>query len=236
MNPLGPEIKDGLARIDARFIWHEIRHVFHFEKGFPFTVKELLLRPGKAVREYLFCDRTRLVKPVVFLIFTSLLFTLLAHAFHLRYSFFDISGIGPLQGMVKAGEISDWSNGHLGYTNLFLGVFVALWVRILYRRQGLNLFEIIVLLCYVLGEAILFLGIIMLFTFFVVKTILLAAIMTSTIAVLVYFFYPIWAIGQFFAEKKILAYLRPAAVYVLGIASYQIFLVALAYFLTFAAT
>ena len=61
--------KSNLKRIDRRYISHEIEHVLHLDRGFFYTVKELFLRPGKAVREFLFEDRKKLVKPVLFLIF-----------------------------------------------------------------------------------------------------------------------------------------------------------------------
>jgi len=33
-----------IKRIDAKYLAHEIQHVLHFDKGFPFTFKEILIR------------------------------------------------------------------------------------------------------------------------------------------------------------------------------------------------
>jgi hypothetical protein len=42
-----------LHRIDGHYILHEIEHILHFERGILFTVRELLLRPGKSVKEFI---------------------------------------------------------------------------------------------------------------------------------------------------------------------------------------
>ncbi|WP_392436498.1 DUF3667 domain-containing protein [Cruoricaptor ignavus] len=70
-----------LKRIDAHYIKHEIEHVLHYDKGILFTVKELLLRPGKNVREFFTENRNRLVKPIIFIIVTSLIYSLISHFF-----------------------------------------------------------------------------------------------------------------------------------------------------------
>ena len=54
------------VRVDAHYVSHEIQHLLHFEAGFLFTVRELLLKPGKSVQEFLFDDRSKYVKPYRF--------------------------------------------------------------------------------------------------------------------------------------------------------------------------
>lgn len=65
-----------LKRIDKHYISHEIQHLLHFEEGFIYTVKELLTRSGNSIRMYLDENRNKHMKPVAFLIFTSLLYTI----------------------------------------------------------------------------------------------------------------------------------------------------------------
>ena len=38
--------QSNLKRIDRRYISHEIEHVLHLDRGFFYTVKELIVRPG----------------------------------------------------------------------------------------------------------------------------------------------------------------------------------------------
>ena len=56
-------------RISMQTIYESILAVFNFEKGFSFTVKNLLLTPGKTLSNYLFtAERTKHIKPLNFLI------------------------------------------------------------------------------------------------------------------------------------------------------------------------
>lgn len=62
-----------LQRIDGKYIISEISSVLNFDKGIFFTIKELLLRPGQNVHNFIHKDRNRLVKPVIFIIIHSLI-------------------------------------------------------------------------------------------------------------------------------------------------------------------
>lgn len=213
------------VRVDAHYVSHEIQHLLHFEAGFLFTVRELLLKPGKSVQEFLFDDRSKYVKPIVFLIFTSVIFTLIAHYFHVDYSLFNIDKIEPLKGKIRSKEIGEWTDSHIGYTNLVMGVFIALWVKLFFRKHDHNIFEITILLCFVLGEAILCLGL------FLTVAIVFNSSIPALIGVSFYIIYPIWAIGQFFGERKVTNYVKSALTYVLGNVSYLATLILLAYIL-----
>ena len=57
-----------LKRIDGKYIIHEIEHVLHFERGILYTIRELITNPGQNIRNYLFENRSRLVKPIIFII------------------------------------------------------------------------------------------------------------------------------------------------------------------------
>jgi len=53
-----------LKRISLHDIIHEVFHFFtHLDKGFPYTLKSLMLRPGRMQKEYLDGDRSRHQKP-----------------------------------------------------------------------------------------------------------------------------------------------------------------------------
>jgi hypothetical protein len=216
-----------LKRIDAHYIAHEIQHLLHFEKGFLFTVRELLLSPGKSVRTFIHEDREKYVKPVIFLIICSVIYTTITHFLHIEWSFFNIDKINleEFKNEIRAKEIGNWTDGHLGYTNLIMGIFIGFWIKIFFKNHHYNLFEILVLLCFVLGEAILMLAIVL-----SLANLFNSAII-GAIGALTYFMYIIWAIGQFFGEKKIMNYVKSALTYFLGNMSYLIVLIVIAYFL-----
>ena len=214
-------------RIDRHYISHEIQHLIHFDKGFLFTVKGLLTRPGKSVREFLLKDRTKYVKPVLFLIITSVIFTFTIHSLHIRFSFFNVDEIIPLKGKIRSKEIGEWTDSHSGYAQLIMGIFIAFWIKIFFNKFKYNIYEILVLLSFVLGEAVLIL------TFFTVSAQVFESGYLATFGIIIYFTYIIWAIGQFFGEKKAVNYVKSSLVYFLGNATYMGVLVLIAYLLTF---
>ena len=58
-----------VERISLKSIFDSILATLNLEKGYFFTLKELLLRPGQAIRAYLFTEeRPRYVKPLAFLL------------------------------------------------------------------------------------------------------------------------------------------------------------------------
>lgn len=69
-----------------RITWHELAHhlphaLFHADKGLFYSIKELTLRPGHSIRDYIAGKRVYHFNPLLFLIlmgsFLTLLFTLL---------------------------------------------------------------------------------------------------------------------------------------------------------------
>lgn len=220
-----------IQRIDARYIFDEAQKLFLLEKGFLFTVKELFMHPGRSIRQFLLEDRTKLVKPIVFLFFASLMFTLITRYFIIPFNYFRIDTIPFFHGVIEAKILSDWTNSNLGYTNIFISFFIALWVRILFKKHHYTYFEIVVLLFYILGEAIFLLAI---FTFFIALAknqptiILILAIFVG----LLYQGYPIWAIGNFFTGNKCARYTKALLSYFLGVISYLFFLSLIAYILS----
>jgi hypothetical protein len=221
------EPSKSIKRIDGHYISHEIQHLLHFEKGFLFTIKSLLLRPGKATREFLFQDREKYIKPILFLIFASVIFTFITHLMHVRFRFFNIDDIIPLKGKIRSKEIGEWTDSHVGYAQLIMGIFIAFWVKIFFRKFKYTIYEILVLLSFVFGEAVLIL------TFFNVFAKIFKSQNLALLGLVIYFFYIIWAIGQFFGEKKISNYIKSLLVYFLGNLSYMMALVLIAYLLKF---
>ncbi len=185
-----------LRRIDKKYIYNEIQSLLNLEKGFLLTVKDLLIKPGKSIREYIHQDRQKYIKPIIFLIFTSLIFSFITNSLDINFSLFNIDKIKGFKGKIRSEEIGNWTQNNLGYSQLIMGVFIGFWIKLFYRKSNYNIYEILVLLSFILGEAFIILG-----TF-----ILLAATFKSPvialIGTLIYFIYIIWGIGQFFGEKK----------------------------------
>ena len=200
-----------IKRINVHYIMHEIQHVLHVEKGLIYTVKELLIRPGQRVREYITENRNRLVKPVIFIIITSLIYTVISHYFHLDVGYIefkDTAGSG-------VNIINDWVQNHYGYSNILMGIFIALWTKLFFRKYGYNFFEILILLCFVMGIGML------LFSVFAIAE-GLSHLKLMPISAFVFFVYSAWAIGQFFDKQKFANYLKAFGAYMLGMISFSI--------------
>lgn len=195
-------------RIDRHYVAHEIFHLLHLEKGFLYTARELLLRPGASIRAFVGPERERHMKPVAFLIFSSLLFTLVSHVFHVDETY--NAQVKLSFGKSSINGIMAWVQTHYGYANILSAVFYALSVRLFFRRQPYNFFEVMVLLCFVMGQGMLLLAV-------SAGLVGLVGERAYSIGLVVMGFgYPTWAIGQFFGPKRVGSYVRAFFAYALG--------------------
>jgi len=200
-----------LKRIDGHYIIHEIEHVLHFEKGILYTVKELLIRPGQSVRAFLSDNRNRLVKPIIFIIISSLIYTLINHYFHIEDGY-----VAYIEAQKTAtSTIFEWVQGHYGYANIIMAVFIGLWLRLFFRKSGYNFFEILILLCFIMGIGMLIFSVFALLEGATKFNLKQAAGMAG-------FAYCSWAIGQFFDPRKISGYIKAIAAYVLGMVTFML--------------
>jgi Protein of unknown function (DUF3667) len=198
-----------LKRIDGHYIVHEIVHILHFEKGILYTIRELLLQPGKSIHQFLTENRSRLVKPIFFIIVTSLVYTLVNHFFHVEDGYVKYSDTKESSTVL----IFKWIQNHYGYANIIMGVFIAFWLKIFFRSKGFNFFEILILMCFVMGMAMLIYA-------------LFAALQGIThvdlmqMAGIVGLLYSSWAIGQFFNQWKLSSYIKSFVAYILGMITF----------------
>ena len=129
-----------IKRIDGHYIIHEIEHVLHFERGILYTIKELITNPGQNIRNYLSENRSRLVKPIIFIILTSLFYSLTVSIFHIEDGYVKFEGDETKY--TTQLKITQWIQSHYGYANLIMGVFIAFWLKLFFKKHKLNLFEI----------------------------------------------------------------------------------------------
>ena len=112
-------------------------------------------------------------------------------------------------------SVFEWAAKNYGYTNILMAVFIAFWIKILFIRYGYNFFEILILLCFLMGNGML------IFSFFG----MLDSLTNSKIidkGFLVGILYISWGIGRFFDKGKKVNYLKSLFSYVLGLLSFTI--------------
>lgn len=201
-----------LKRIDGHYIQHEVLHVLHFEKGILYTVKELLLSPGKSVRSFIAENRSRLVKPIIFIILASLLYTVISHFFHIDEGYITVK---DMQNSAVI-SINAWVQSHYGYANIIMGVFIALWLKVFFSKSEYNFFEILILLCFVMGMSMLIFSVFALIEGIThYKTMAFSAVLGLG--------YSAWAIGDFFnSGNRIGRYVKAFTAYLLGMLTFSI--------------
>lgn len=200
-----------VKRIDGHYIVHEIEHVLHFERGIFYTIRELTTNPGENIRKYLSENRSRLVKPIIFIIITSLIYTLLNHFFHVEDGYVKYHEAKPS----TVGSIVKWVQDHYGYANIIMGVFIALWLKLFFRKYNYNFFEILIMLCFVMG-----MGMLIFSVFVILQGLMHFNVMT--VAGMAGISYSAWAIGHFFDKKKVASYIKALIAYILGMITFWI--------------
>ncbi|MCL2414193.1 MAG: DUF3667 domain-containing protein [Bacteroidales bacterium] len=193
-----------LRRIDKYYILHEITDFFRANKGFLYTVKGMLIAPGKTVRQFIATDRHRFVKPITFVIITALIYSLVNYFFQVGIK--DIGIYGDEFG-ATAPLILHWMFvEYPGYSGILTGLFAAFWVKLFFRKSGYNFFEVFILMCFISGISALF-------TVVVIPFQGLADWNIIQISGYVFLIYIAWAIGQFFDGKKIKNYVKGLLAY-----------------------
>lgn len=196
-------------RIDGKYIVQEISSVLSFKKGILFTIKELLIRPGQNIRAFILEDRHRLVKPVIFVIFCSFIYTILQQLLDFEDGYIDFPS-GTQESTSIA--IIKWIQAYYGYANILIAFFIAFWAKVLFRKSNYNFFEVLVLIFFVSGIVMLiylFFGVMEALTNF--KLMYIGGTFT--------FVYASWAIGQFFDGRKIANYVKGFLSYTIGLLS-----------------
>jgi len=203
--------KNQITRIDHHYIIDEITSVISLKKGIFYSIKELLIRPGKNTRIFLREDRSKLVKPVIFVIFCSLIFTILQQLLQ-----FD-DGRSVLDTPIEsyAIKIMEWVQTNYAYSNMIMSAFTAAWIKVFFRKYDYNYYEIVVLILFISGITMIiysFFGILeALFSF---KFFIVGLILGSV--------YLIWAIAQFYDGRKVLNYIKAFLAYLFGLFTFSI--------------
>lgn len=194
-----------LKRIDGQYILQEIGSVLNFKKGILYTIRELLIRPGQNIRAFINEDRHRLVKPIIFIIVCSLVYTIANQLFHFEDGYVHQEGLEDSTTVA----IFEWISRNYGYANIIMGVFIAFLVKIFFKKYEYNFFEILILVCFVMGIVMLIYAV-----FGIIEGVTQVKLMS--IAGMIGLVYSTWAIGQFFDKGKKVNYLKAFLAYFLG--------------------
>lgn len=206
---------NSLKRIDATYIWEEITSVLNFDKGLFYTIRELIIRPGATVKEFLLYDRKRVIKPIFFVVFSSVFFIISQEVFSFQ--------IGSTPTNIESDGIKmifEWTAEHFEIINIIVGFFIGLWTRLFFYKSKFNIYEILILIFFIMGMEnfiYAFLGILESSTGFG----------SNSIAFLLALMYSSWAMGNFFNKNRALSYIKSLLAFTFGLLTYASALVIL---------
>lgn len=203
-----------LKRINASYIRNEIGNILNLDKGIFYTIKVLFIQPGKSIREFLAVDRNRLIKPITFVILTSFFYSIINQFFKIEDQYIQYNELdkNPAITLLK------WIQENYGYANILMGVFIAFSVKLFFRKSKYNFYEILVLLCFIIGMGMLIFSVfIFLEGIFHVKLYLYGNLLAIG--------YTTFAIADFFDRRVIKNYIKSFFAYIIGMFLFFIILV-----------
>ena len=136
-------------RIDWHFLGHELEHsVLHMDRGILYSLKNLMLRPGRFIRDYLEGRRARHVKPFLLIMILAALIVLMS-----KYVLDgDLTGAKLLasaaDGAAAKGDqigarearmgaaINEWMSRHFAASTIMLLPLEAAMFRLAFGRVG----------------------------------------------------------------------------------------------------
>jgi len=137
-------------KLNLHFIWHDIQHgFFHFDSGVLYTAKELYTKPGKSIREFIEGKRVKHFKPISLVIILATLYGVLRHLFH--FSILDKKAVSEIQG-IEYETINEWISHHYYWIILLSIPMFSLASYVVFRKQGYNFIEHIVLNSYMASQ------------------------------------------------------------------------------------
>lgn len=160
-------------RIDWHFLGHELEHsVLHMDRGVFYSLKELMLRPGHLMRDYIQGQRAKQVKPLLLLMISAAVVVLLGK-FLLGGDLIGPSlqaGYAPGASMGGDGSaaaaasakttvaVKDWINTHLAAFTLLLLPFEAGAFWLAFKGRGLNYPEWLVISAFLTVQTFIFMA------------------------------------------------------------------------------
>jgi len=148
--------KSSIARINLKYVAEEIpTSIIQIDRGFLYTVKELITRPGHSVREFLAGKRVDHFKPLAFLLITSALYAVTAY-FLDSETLVDSTISGFLSATHESNETSldnvmNWIANNQRYSPLIILPLFSLSSTIVFSEYKYNYFEHLVINSYFTG-------------------------------------------------------------------------------------
>jgi len=187
--------KSKVERINFNYIINEIPNsLFQLNRGIIYTIKELLIRPGHSIREFLSGKRIHHYKPIPFLLITTTIYVLST------YLLGNDTFIDEFINAFKLGrndanktisvKILDWISKHQAYVSLIILLLFSTSTYIAFSKSCYNYFEHLVINFYITGQQML------------IYLIFGALHLHEDLIFLIGVIYNFWVFNQLFKNKK----------------------------------
>lgn len=129
-----------------------MENFFHLRRGLPFTLKQVLFRPGSSVREYIEGHRTKWYKPLAFIMLMGLVAGVVMQYANIEVAEFSTTGNGQEEAQTLMQErYNELMARNYTLFQIFMLPLYALTSFFIFRSSRFNYAENLVLNCYVLG-------------------------------------------------------------------------------------
>jgi hypothetical protein len=139
-------------RIDKKYIWDEIQYtVLHTNKGFLYSVNNILKNPGKTAKDYIDGNRVSHYKPIL------LVFVLSGLSAFLSYKVLNLNEVMSAyfsQQNINSNSMGDVNSFLSSYNSVIMLLLIplfALTTKIAFKKWGNNYYEHVVMNAYVLS-------------------------------------------------------------------------------------
>ncbi len=211
-----------VGRLTLKTFLEELTNsVFQVDRGLFFTIKQLFLRPGHAIRAYLEGQRKYYFKPIAFVLLLSTFYFIITKFFGTNTLLADVisgyrRGVESTPDLALNTEVVEfltkWLVDNFAYTTLLLIPMVSIATFISFLGKGQNYLEHIVINSYLLGLQTIFYAV-----FTIVGSLINENDFGVTLAFALSAGYRIWTFFQFYhTDKKFYTALRLVLTYVLS--------------------
>ncbi|RVU26487.1 DUF3667 domain-containing protein [Sandaracinomonas limnophila] len=214
-------------RITFHDIWHDIQHgLMHFDNGVFFTIKHLLLSPGKSIKEFLEGKRVNHFKPLSFVLILATIYAFIGK--HLIIDSFQLASKNQI--ILTYLETIEFTLEHLTYAIIILIITTSISSFLIFKKQGFNFAEHLVINSYYRGLFLLFLILVIPFTYFS-KTIGINTILLNTALLQMFdFSIMLWSYFRLFDKYPVWKYLLLTVVSYVLMSMFNIMIFNLSFF------
>ncbi len=196
--------KASVQKVNFNYFINEISNsFFQVNRGIFYTLKELSVRPGKSIRDYLKGKRKPHYKPLAFALVTSTIFVLLSYLIGEK-TFLGEALSGLSDGFKENENSSDIQNGfnwllnNITYLLLLLVPFFSFSSYLIFKKSKYNYFEHLILNFYIAGlQSVIYLFFSLFFFLFNIKNYYI-----EILPIIISILYLFWTYIKFFNNKK----------------------------------